>query len=54
MFIVLLQEDCLSGASGSAQDMGAGVAYAGLDGASARDDSRGFGHDGVLRMPQPA
>ena len=51
---VLPQEDRLLGASGSAQDMGAGVAYAGLDGASARDDTGGFGYDGVLRMPQPA
>ena len=51
---VLPQEDRLSGASGSTQDMGAGVAYAGLDGASARDDPRGSGYDGVFRMPQPA
>ena len=48
MFIVLPQEDRLSGTGDSSYNLGAGLAYPGLNGASTRHDSRGSGYHGVL------
>ena len=44
MLVMLPQEDSLSGTGDSTFTLGAGFAYPGFDGASARDDTGGLGY----------